>query len=153
MIWADRLLVQGKVRVHVAKLMGREDMDDPPKTVTGTELNAFERQRGPGPSLDNFCVHLVGRSLKCPWNQTAARIFARDFLDIGLAPNVTQAQLEEMFMVHLITLKNQHERYMERGAEASQTRLDRQALDARIHRRRYVSRCVSVFLCMLIVSA
>lgn len=127
--------------------MDRDDTDDPPKIATHAEVDAFERGRGPGPSLENFRVHLTGKGFKSKWNKTAAQIFAGDFMNIGVAPNVTEAKLKAMFTVHLVTLSNQYEKYMERGAEASQARLDKQALDAQIHRRRYVSNVVDCYRC------
>lgn len=130
--------------MHVAKLMNRETLNDPVPVTTPAEAEALRCHRGPGPSLENFRVHLNGRRLASAWNHAAAGLFAEDFIRTGWAEDVIPVKVKEMFMIHLITLRNQSRNQAEGGAELTQARRDKRKHENRVHRRRYVGAVVFV---------
>ena len=120
--------------------MDRDNTSSPIPLASRREAEAFRRGKGHGPTLHRFRIEMSELGLATPWNREAARLFANNFLETGLvnAVSLKRVDVEEMFLVHLATLRNQHQKRLE-GPEPTQERLDKQAADARVHRRRYVS--------------
>ena len=125
--------------MHAAKLMKRETLDDPIPVATQAEVDAFKRSRGPGPSIEEFRVHLNGKGLASKWNEAAASLFAEDLTRTGWAEDTAPMRIREMFTVHLVTLRNQHRSQNDGGVELTQAQRGKRKGENRLHRRRYVS--------------
>lgn len=123
--------------MHVSHLLGREFADSPIPVISDEEVLAFEQRKRPGPSKEDFRVHLAG-SLKSSWNKQAAALFAEDFVRFGLSRSQDAKKVQKMFLTHLVTLRTQYRQQLRTGEELTQAELDMQTDENRDQRRRGV---------------
>ena len=115
--------------------MERPDTEDLIAVISNAVADAYARKMHPGPSIQDFRVHLTG-SLSSRWNKKAAEIFAEDFLALGWAECRDKNAIRRVFMVHLINLRKQYRKTL---GPLTQQELDREKKILRDNRRREVS--------------
>lgn len=133
---------QRDVGAHARQLMGREEAEDPiPLDVVPSpqEVKYYDpKLHGRACTVDRFRVDLNGTA-KTPWNTSAGKVFAKDFLDCDQYACADRDKVERAFWTHFKTLREHWRR--------DQGLLDktRKVQKARDERKRGVSlMCLSI---------
>lgn len=127
-------------------MLGRETKNDPlPPPPDPSEIAEFVIAKRGGPTADNFRLEFAKTHLT-PWNQKAAKVFARSFVESGEYTSCDKDIIEASFRVHLKTLCS-HYREQVRSAHSlphPQQTVDNRQAAARRARRKTVRKIIFI---------
>ncbi|KIK31780.1 hypothetical protein CY34DRAFT_102778 [Suillus luteus UH-Slu-Lm8-n1] len=130
-------------------MLGRETKNDPlPPPPDPSEIAEFVIAKRGGPTADNFRLEFAKTHLT-PWNQKAAKVFARSFVESGEYTSCDKHIIEASFRVHLKTLCS-HYREQVRSANSlphPQQTIDNRQGAARRARRKTVRKIIFIPYC------
>lgn len=142
---------QREVRELTAELLKLREV--PLQVPSERQLQRFnELQKADnGPRINDLRLDLANKTISSPWNDRAAYLFAKKYVDNGEIENKTKYQVSKAFKAHLPTLQKHYRKQVLPGHEQAGDQSDAEGdtLDARRkkanqNRRRAV--CDHIFL-------
>lgn len=140
---------QRDVRELTAELLKLPDT--PLRVPSERQLRRFKQSNKAedGPCIDDLQLDLANKSIASPWNDRAAYLFAKKYIDSGDIQNKTKDQVSKVFKAHLPTLQKRYRKQVLHGREQDLSDAEDDTVDAARKKANQIRRravCGNIFL-------